>query len=221
LKIHVVRGNGLCSNCFILESNLEDKLFIIDIGLPGLLSGFSLRKAIDKITKKDYQREIEVFLTHCHVDHVTGSNNLKKYENVIYSASEPATKHLNERDRVTLASRYGFKITFQVTKTYQNNEMISFGDTQLKVIYSPGHTDGSAVLYDVQRKNLFSGDVVFAGGTCGRMDFPTGNKAEMIASLKNLAQLEINALYSGHGEELFQDVRSNIKAAIDMLEYYW
>jgi glyoxylase-like metal-dependent hydrolase (beta-lactamase superfamily II) len=220
MKTHVVRGTGLCSNCFILESETEKKLLIIDLGLPGLLSGFNLKKAVDKITKKEKNFEIEVFLTHCHVDHVTGANNLKNYSNKIFSASEQATKHINTRDNVTLVSRYKLKIPFIVTKTYKDSDVITIDDTQLRVIYSPGHTDGSAVLYDVKNKNLFSGDVVFAGGGVGRMDFPTGNKQEMIQSLEKLSQLELEGLYAGHGEEMFHNVQANILNVKKMLEYW-
>ena len=220
MKIHIVRGTGLCSNCFILESETENKLLIIDLGLPGLLSGFNLKKAVDKITKKDKDFEIEVFLTHCHVDHVTGANNLKNYSNKVFSASQPAAKHINTRDKVTLISRYKLKIPFVVTKIYKDNDIITIDDTQLKVIYAPGHTDGSTVLYEIKGKNLFSGDVVFAGGGVGRMDFPTGNKQEMIHTLSKLSELELNGLYCGHGEELFQKVRKNILDVKNMLEYW-
>lgn len=220
MKIHAVHGKGLCSNCFLLESETEKKMIIVDLGLPGILTNFKLKKAVDRITEKKTDYEIEVFLTHCHVDHVTGRNNLKDYKNIIFSASKLAAEHINARDNVTLVSKYGLKITFEVSKIYNNNDLITFDDTQLKIIYAPGHTDGSAVLYDLKVKNLFSGDVVFAGGACGRMDFPTGNKDKMIESLQNLAQLELNGLYSGHGEDLLTNVQANILSAKNMLEYW-
>ncbi|NHJ40670.1 MAG: MBL fold metallo-hydrolase [Asgard group archaeon] len=220
MKIHVVHGSGLCSNCFLLESEIKNKMIIVDLGLPGILTNFKLKKAVDKITEKNEDYDIEVFLTHCHVDHVTGSNNLKGYKNVIYSASNLTTEHINERDKVTLVSKYGLKINFEINKIHKNGDLISFDDNKLKVIYSPGHTDGSAVLYDVKTKNLFSGDVVFAGDACGRVDFPTGNKQDMIQSLQNLSQLEIKGLYSGHGEELFHNIQANIINAKKMLEYW-
>jgi glyoxylase-like metal-dependent hydrolase (beta-lactamase superfamily II) len=220
MKIHVVRGGGLCSNCFILESETKEKLLIIDLGLPGLLTKFKLKKAVDKITqeKKDY--EIEVFLTHCHVDHTTGSNNLKQYSNVTYSASKLTAEHINNRDNVTLVRKYQLKIGFEVAKVYKDGDIISIDDTQLKVIYTPGHTDGSTVLYEEKGKNLFSGDVVFASGGVGRMDFPTGSKQEMIQSLEKLIQLELNGLYAGHGEEMFHNVQANIRNVKKMLEYW-
>ncbi|NHJ49411.1 MAG: MBL fold metallo-hydrolase [Asgard group archaeon] len=220
MKIHVVRGGGLCSNCFILESETEEKLLIIDLGLPGLLTKFSLKKAVNKITQEKKEYEIEVFLTHCHVDHTTGSNNLKHYTNVTYSASELTSKHINTRDNVSLSRRYQLKIGFEVKKVYKDGDIINIDDTQLKVIYAPGHTDGSAVLYETKGKNLFSGDVVFAGGGVGRMDFPTGNKQEMIQSLEKLSQLELEGLYAGHGEEMFHNVQANILNVKKMLEYW-
>ncbi|NPE07527.1 MAG: MBL fold metallo-hydrolase [Asgard group archaeon] len=221
MELEVVRGGGMSSNSFILSDENEGKIFIIDLGLTGKLTRFPLKKSLKKIVGEKYEDyELEVFLTHSHLDHIWGDNNLKDFQKVTYSASELAAKHINTRDEITLLSKYRAKISFTVDRIYADEDVIKFADSELKIIYTPGHTDGSAVLYESNTKSLFAGDVVFAGGACGRVDFPTGDRWEMIATLDKLSKLDIEHLYSGHGPDLHQKVRENILTAKNMMEYW-
>ncbi len=221
MKLDIVRGSSLCSNCFILSEENQKKLLVVDIGIGGKLTGFALKKSLASIVNKKFSDySVEVFLTHCHIDHILGENNLRDFEKVTFSASEKAAKHINSRDNVTLVSKYGGKINYSIDKIYSDGEILKFGDTELEVIYTPGHTDGSAILYDKEGKNLFAGDVVFAGGACGRVDFPTGNRQAMISTLGKVAKLDIDHLYSGHGPDMHKNIKANILSAKQMMEYW-
>ena len=117
-------------------------------------------------------------------------------------------------------AKYGGRIKYTVEKIYKDGDTITVGGTTLQVIHSPGHTDGSTVLYDAKSKSLFAGDVVFQGGACGRVDFPTGDRQVMIKTLQMLSELDIEHLYSGHGPDLHTNVRRNIIQAKKMMEYW-
>ncbi|MFQ5892082.1 MAG: MBL fold metallo-hydrolase, partial [Candidatus Methanofastidiosia archaeon] len=67
------------------------------------------------------------------------------------------------------------------------------------VLHTPGHTEGSLSLYDLQEEILFSGDTLFHMGI-GRMDFPSGSEIDMKNSLQRLNELEIEKIYPGHGQ---------------------
>ncbi|MHA1212041.1 MAG: MBL fold metallo-hydrolase [Candidatus Heimdallarchaeota archaeon] len=214
MELEIVRGGSFSANSFLLIDQNKKQILIIDLGLPGKLTMFKLRKKLAKVTQGNYgDYSIEVFLTHCHIDHVKGEDNLKKFSNVIFSASE-----LTDQDGVTLLAKYNLKIPYKVEKIYANGDTIPFADTTLRVISAPGHTDGSTVLYDEKNKSLFAGDVVFAGGGCGRVDFPSGSRKAMIETLGMLAELEIDHLYSGHGEDLHSNVRQNTLLAKRLME---
>ncbi len=220
MQVKVIRGEGLNSNIFILKSENDEKILVIDLGLDGLQTNFALKKTLEKMTKKIDAFQIEVFLTHCHIDHILGNDNLAGFANVRYSASSQTAKHINEKDAVTLLSMYGSgEISYSIEKIYKDNEKISFEGADLEVIYAPGHTDGCAAIYDKKSKSLFSGDVVFAGAGCGRVDLPTGDRTTLITSLSKLADLELEHLYSGHGPDLHTNVKENIIAAKRMLEW--
>lgn len=83
MKPIIVRGSGLCSNCFILSDENLKQLLIIDIGIGGKLTGFALKKSLASIVNKEFNKySVEVFLTHCHIDHSLGENNLKDFEKI-------------------------------------------------------------------------------------------------------------------------------------------
>ena len=222
LHIEVVRGENFSSNSFILVDETKKNLLIIDLGLRGELTNFTLKKKLKKICGDNSDIQIEVFLTHCHVDHILGSDNLSDFKNIIYSSSPLTAKHINSDDGVSLIKQFGLQdeINFKVEKKYRDNEIIPFPGLKLEVIFSPGHTDGSTAIYDHFSKSLFAGDVVFDGGACGRTDLPTGNRRELITTLAKLTKMDIDHLYSGHGPDLHKNVQENISTAKKMLEMW-
>jgi glyoxylase-like metal-dependent hydrolase (beta-lactamase superfamily II) len=76
---------------------------------------------------------------------------------------------------------------------------VRFGEIRLRVLHTPGHTEGSVCLLDADGGRLFSGDTLFAAGW-GRVDLPGGDADAMVASLARLAELEDGvAVLPGHG----------------------
>ena len=79
--------------------------------------------------------------------------------------------------------------------------MIHVGNLEFKVIYTPGHTEGSTSLYCEEEKLLFSGDTLFRG-TWGRTDLPTSNFVDIMESItrKLIILPENTIVYPGHGK---------------------
>ena len=76
---------------------------------------------------------------------------------------------------------------------------VRFGEIRLRVLHTPGHTEGSVCLLDGDGGRLYSGDTLFAGGW-GRVDLPGGDPAAMAASLARLTELEDGvSVFPGHG----------------------
>ena len=67
----------------------------------------------------------------------------------------------------------------------------------LQVLLTPGHSPGSVSLYWVQRKALFTGDVVFYRNV-GRTDIPGGNLSLLRESVRRLSELDAEYLLTGH-----------------------
>ena len=78
---------------------------------------------------------------------------------------------------------------------------IRFGEIDLAVLHTPGHTEGSVCLLETESGLLLSGDTLFAGGW-GRTDLPGGSEEQMAESLGRLAGLDDRLrVLPGHGPE--------------------
>ena len=76
---------------------------------------------------------------------------------------------------------------------------LTAGGLTAQVIATPGHTPGGACFLFAAQKLLLTGDTLFAG-SCGRTDFPGGDKRKLDASLRRLAALAPElTVVPGHG----------------------
>lgn len=83
------------------------------------------------------------------------------------------------------------------TDTFLDGDEISMPPLTFRVLATPGHTQGSSCL--ICGDTIFSGDTLFEG-CCGRTDLPGGDGAQMLASLKRLAELPGDYhVLPGHG----------------------
>ena len=81
-------------------------------------------------------------------------------------------------------------------KYYGEGDSLPLGSLTIKVLATPGHTLGGVTL--LVGDAMFPGDTLFAG-SMGRTDLPGGNDAQMLASLRRLAQIEGDyTVYPGH-----------------------
>jgi len=78
---------------------------------------------------------------------------------------------------------------------------IRFGDIDLSVLHTPGHTEGSVCLLSNEERVVITGDTLFAGGW-GRTDLPGGDAEQMVESLARLSTLEPGlTMLPGHGPD--------------------
>ena len=79
---------------------------------------------------------------------------------------------------------------------------IVFGSHRMKVLHTPGHTQGGCCLYLEAEKKVITGDTLFAD-SIGRTDLPGGSHEQLLASIRTkLFTLpdDVTA-YPGHGPE--------------------
>jgi glyoxylase-like metal-dependent hydrolase (beta-lactamase superfamily II) len=121
--------------------------------------------------------------THCHVDHVLGGYFVEKKFNVGLTIHNDSKIFLDKA--VDQAKMYGFNLkeTAKVDKIVNDEEIINFGNTSLKVIHTPGHADGSICLISFDGKFVITGDVLFRD-SIGRTDLPTGNYDILINNIE-------------------------------------
>ncbi len=139
--------------------------------------------------------------THCHIDHVLGNHFLKKKFNIPFQA------HLEEMELLGKAPVMGELFGFNVKplpepdKYLNHNDTITFGNSELKAIHVPGHSQGSLAFYSKKDSFALTGDALFSG-SIGRTDLPGGDFDTLIASIReNLFSLPPETtIWPGHGE---------------------
>ena len=67
----------------------------------------------------------------------------------------------------------------------EENDDISFGESNFKILFTPGHAPGHICLYNKKNSLLIGGDLVFFQGSVGRTDLPGGNYETLIQSISN------------------------------------
>ena len=136
--------------------------------------------------------------THGHCDHI-GANDAIRDETgaplYIHKADAPMLSDM----RLNLSAFMGFKaLSRPAEHLLSEGDKISFGQSELEVIHTPGHTVGGVCF--VGDGVVFTGDTLFAG-SIGRSDFPGGSEVELIGNIKKklLALPDEMKVYSGHG----------------------
>ena len=128
-----------------------------------------------------------IFLTHHHPDHVEGAFLLQDLLNVPVIAHESTAKHLLGRVDVVLKEETWFS-----ARDYHGNEV------ELKVIFTPGHTEGSITILIPSRRVAVVGDLMAGVGTV-IINPPEGNLRDYLSSLRRLQQFELDMIIPGHG----------------------
>ncbi len=161
-----------------------------------VIDGGESYKLIKK-TEADYGFKIKaVLLTHAHFDHAGNAKKLQDDGAKIYISKLDAPKLKNQ---LNLASNFGRKFEYlDADYTFSDGDELVVEGIKIKALITPGHTDGSACF--IVGDMLFSGDTLFCESV-GRTDFPTGNRNDLITSVKRLFALDGDyKVYPGHQE---------------------
>lgn len=134
--------------------------------------------------------------THGHWDHI-GDNAAVAAHTGADIAVHPLDRERLERPKPLFAP---FEIPPSVPAVeLAEGGVVRFGEIRLRVLHTPGHTEGSVCLLAEDDGLLFSGDTLFAGGW-GRVDLPGGDPDAMVASVARLTGLEDQiGVFPGHG----------------------
>ncbi len=182
MNIKAMQVGPIGTNCYLLEDESTRQAAVIDPGgdaprLLAALKGLDVRR---------------ILLTHGHYDHTGAAAELA-------AALPQAEVYIHERDyRDVDPGLFPLRTQLSAVNFYGEGDRLPLGELTLEVLHTPGHSQGSVTLRcgDV----LFCGDTLFAG-SCGRTDFPGGDTAKILASLRRLGELEGNLqVLPGHME---------------------
>jgi glyoxylase-like metal-dependent hydrolase (beta-lactamase superfamily II) len=145
----------------------------------------------------------QIWITHAHIDHAGAAAELAQSLHIPIIGPHPDDQFwidgLPQQGRM-----YGFPNAqaFVPQRWLRDGDTVKVGNCELSVRHCPGHTPGHVVFYSASIQRAFVGDVLFAG-SIGRTDFPQGNHAALLASIRErLWPMGDNTTFiPGHGPE--------------------
>lgn len=169
MKVHQIEVGNMQNFTYILEDEDTGEAIILD-------PSWNLDEIQKVITRYDLKVKY-IVNTHHHFDHTLGNEAMaKETEAKILQHESSTLKH-----DITLV----------------DEQKIKFGNSQLTVFHTPGHSKDSICL--VGDGKIFTGDTLFVGN-CGRVDLPGGSAQELYHSLFDILYKmdESLVLYPGH-----------------------
>lgn len=180
-------------------------------------SGMDWRAFEPKVRAAIGDAKVEaVYLTHLHVDHVGGAAAMARL------TGAPLLMHADEADAVeegsellTGAAMFGASMEAHPVQRVKEGDVVRLGERRFEVLLLPGHSPAHTALWEPQAKVLLSGDVVFEGGSFGRVDLPGGDGAELVRSLERLSKLGVRDGYPGHMRPMLGNASEAILESLD------
>jgi glyoxylase-like metal-dependent hydrolase (beta-lactamase superfamily II) len=126
----------------------------------------------------------KILVTHGHLDHAGAVADLaEELEIPIEGPQKEETFWIDRLDEQ--GQRFGFEgsRSFTPDRWLEDGDTVTVGGMTLDVRHCPGHTPGHVIFFHEPSKIAIVGDVLFRGSV-GRTDFPRGNHAQLITSIR-------------------------------------
>ena len=193
MKLEVVPVTAFQQNCSVLWCEKTRRAAIVD-------PGGDLERVLKVIESNGLTLE-KVLITHAHLDHAGATAELARRYSVPIEGPHSGDQFWIEQ-MPAQAKMFGFPPSeaFVPTRWLQQGDHVTVGELEFEVRHCPGHTPGHVVFFHAPSRFAIVGDVLFAG-SIGRTDFPRGNHADLIRSIReNLFRLGDDVTFlPGHG----------------------
>jgi glyoxylase-like metal-dependent hydrolase (beta-lactamase superfamily II) len=193
LRAVVVPVTPFAQNCSVVWCDATGRGAVID-------PGGDLERVLAEVESHHVELE-KILLTHAHIDHAGATAELaRRFSLPIEGPHEDDRFWIEQLPQQGAMFGLGSAESFEPTRWLRQGDTVSVGDVHFEVRHCPGHTPGHVVFYDPDARLAFVGDVLFAG-SIGRTDFPRGDHATLIRSIReNLFPLGDDVRFvPGHG----------------------
>lgn len=176
LRVAVVPVTPFRQNCAVVWDAATRRAAIVD-------PGGDLDAVLAVVAREGLTLE-RILLTHAHVDHAGATAELKR-------RTRAPIEGPHEGDRFWIegladqARMFGIRCEgpFEPDRWLVDGDHVTVGGLELEVRHCPGHTPGHVVFFHAPSRFAIVGDVLFQG-SIGRTDFPGGDHATLIRSIR-------------------------------------
>jgi hydroxyacylglutathione hydrolase len=193
-RLAVITVSPFQQNCSIAFDQATKRAVVVDPGddIPAIM---------EAVTKLGVKVE-KILLTHGHIDHAGGADELR--EKLGCTIEGP---HMEDKFHLDNLQKRGLDFGIMTARNVTPDRWLVDGDTvdaaghTFKVIHAPGHSPGSVVFFNAENQFALMGDVLFKGSV-GRTDLPRGDHATLISSIKEkiLPLGDKVSFLPGHGQ---------------------
>jgi glyoxylase-like metal-dependent hydrolase (beta-lactamase superfamily II) len=177
MQLTIVPVTPFQQNCSVLWCERTRAAAIVD-------PGGELDTLLEVVRGKGL-RLTKILVTHGHLDHAAGVAELARRCRLPIEGPHPDDAFWIAQ-LAGQARQFGFaedSAPFTPTRWLHQGDEVTVGDIRLEVLHCPGHTPGHVVFFSRAHRIAIVGDVLFAG-SIGRSDFPRGNHADLIRSIR-------------------------------------
>lgn len=196
-QVQVFEFNPVAENTYVVY----DETGACAIFDPGCYTPAE-RETLKNFIEENQLRPVRLINTHCHLDHVFGNRFVADTWNLgleIHRGELPVLeRYLDSSQRFGL---FDAEPSPAPSAFIEAGTVVSFGNTHLEVLFTPGHSPASLSFYCRGAGFVLAGDVLFFE-SIGRHDLPGGNMTTLLQSIRSqLFTLPPETLvYPGHGQ---------------------
>ena len=192
--IHEILPVGMLQcNCSIFGDEQSREAMVVD-------PGDEIANVLEVVARHGLTVKA-IVITHAHIDHIGGAQKLKQ------ATGAPVYMNLKDTELQKMmpvqAGWLGVRTPEAVAIDVPANDgdKLVVGATEVRVLHTPGHTQGSISLWIPSERKLLAGDTLFRG-SIGRTDLPGGDGRQILRSIHDslLPLPEETVVIPGHGE---------------------
>ncbi|WP_199138870.1 MBL fold metallo-hydrolase [Pedobacter sp. ASV12] len=187
--------NPYQENTYVLFDESKECV-IID---PGMYDGREQNQLASFINENDL-KVVLLLNTHCHIDHVLGNKFVFDHWGLKPQFHQGELYILQAVPGYAPQMGMRYELSPEPETFLPESGTVYFGNSQLELIFAPGHSPAHLCFYAREENFLIGGDVLFHQ-SIGRTDLPGGNHQQLINSIKQQLFVLPNdcEVFPGHG----------------------